>query len=161
MYALFAFIFKKYFAMTKKRLALKLKEQLSDHDINAEVKQPKKRLKIEEQLVQLDESNLLNITNLNRLNSEFYNQNCIELSKSLLGKYLIRIIRADNSEQKCLVGKIVECEAYLGGDDKASHTYNGKKTERLTAMYMKPGTLYGKYTIEDIRQPIFKLNTYF
>jgi len=41
-----------------------------------------------------------------------------------------------------LIGKIVECEAYPGGDDKASHSYNGKMTERTRAMYMKPGTVY-------------------
>ena len=39
-------------------------------------------------------------------------------------------------------GKIVETEAYLGGEDKAAHSYNGKKTERNTAMFMQPGTAY-------------------
>ncbi len=36
----------------------------------------------------------------------------------------------------------METEAYLGGDDKASHSYNGKRTERNEAMYMSPGTCY-------------------
>lgn len=36
----------------------------------------------------------------------------------------------------------METEAYLGGDDKASHSYNGRQTERNEAMYMKPGTCY-------------------
>ena len=39
-------------------------------------------------------------------------------------------------------GRIVETEAYLGGGDKASHSYNGRRTERNEAMYMKPGTCY-------------------
>lgn len=46
---------------------------------------------------------------------------------------------ADGTE---LRGKIVETEAYLGGEDKASHSAGGKRTERNTAMYMKPGTIY-------------------
>ena len=36
----------------------------------------------------------------------------------------------------------METEAYLGGDDKASHSYNGRRTDRNEAMYMKPGTCY-------------------
>lgn len=39
-------------------------------------------------------------------------------------------------------GIIVETECYLGGDDKGSHSFNGKKTERNAAMFMSPGTAY-------------------
>lgn len=41
-----------------------------------------------------------------------------------------------------LRGRVVEAEAYLGGEDKASHSSGGKRTERNTAMFMKPGTIY-------------------
>ncbi|XP_043955447.1 DNA-3-methyladenine glycosylase isoform X1 [Gambusia affinis] len=73
-----------------------------------------------------------------RLRQDFFNQPCISLAKAFLGKVLVRR-RADGSE---LRGRIVETEAYLGGEDKASHSAGGKRTERNTAMFMKPGTIY-------------------
>lgn len=39
-------------------------------------------------------------------------------------------------------GIIVETECYPGGDDKASQSFGGKKTERNAPMYMSPGTAY-------------------
>ncbi|XP_045922271.1 DNA-3-methyladenine glycosylase isoform X1 [Micropterus dolomieu] len=73
-----------------------------------------------------------------RLGEEFFNQSCIRLAKAFLGKVLVRRC-ADGTE---LRGRIVETEAYLGGEDKASHSAGGKRTERNTAMFMKPGTIY-------------------
>jgi DNA-3-methyladenine glycosylase len=40
----------------------------------------------------------------------------------LLGKVLVR--KLDNGS--ILKGRIVETECYLGGEDKASHSYNGR-----------------------------------
>ncbi|KAG2455860.1 3MG glycosylase, partial [Polypterus senegalus] len=51
---------------------------------------------------------------------------------------LVRTL-ADGTE---LRGRVVETEAYLGGEDKASHSYQGKRTPRNAAMFMKPGTIY-------------------
>ncbi|CAL8286395.1 unnamed protein product [Boreogadus saida] len=76
--------------------------------------------------------------NESRLGENFFNQPCIALAKALLGKVLVRRC-ADGSE---LRGRVVETEAYLGGEDKASHSAGGKRTERNTAMFMKPGTIY-------------------
>ncbi|XP_053328103.1 DNA-3-methyladenine glycosylase isoform X2 [Spea bombifrons] len=73
-----------------------------------------------------------------RLESDFYNQACPNLAKALLGQILVRK-HLDGTE---LRGRIVETEAYLGGNDKASHSRGGKCTERNVAMYMKPGTIY-------------------
>jgi DNA-3-methyladenine glycosylase len=76
---------------------------------------------------------------IERLSDTFYNHDCIQLCKKLLGKYLVR----KTTQNEYIIGKIVEVEAYLGGtNDRASHSYNDKKTDRNMAMYMKPGTAY-------------------
>lgn len=75
--------------------------------------------------------------NRKSLNREFFIRKTEIVAEDLLGKYLIR------ETEKCkLVGKIIEVEAYLGPNDKASHSYNYKKTERTKVMYKNPGTLY-------------------
>ncbi|KDR23034.1 probable DNA-3-methyladenine glycosylase isoform X2 [Zootermopsis nevadensis] len=75
---------------------------------------------------------------LNRLKDSFYDVPCEDLAKGLLGKILVRRL----SDGTVLKGHIVETECYLGGDDKASHSYKGRITERSKPMYMKPGTTY-------------------
>lgn len=72
-----------------------------------------------------------------RLNHLYFDKACEELAKSLLGKIFVRKLG-----REILKGKIVETECYLGGIDKASHSYNGRITERNRPMYMKPGTTY-------------------
>ncbi|XP_061556704.1 DNA-3-methyladenine glycosylase isoform X1 [Phycodurus eques] len=73
-----------------------------------------------------------------RLGEDFFTQPCVALAKAFLGKVLVRR-REDGTE---LRGRVVETEAYLGGEDKASHSAGGKRTERNTAMFMKPGAIY-------------------
>lgn len=73
-----------------------------------------------------------------RLGDAFFNVPCVTLAHNLLGKVLTRIL--DNGKR--LSGRIVETESYLGGDDKASHSYQGRKTHRNSSMFMKPGTAY-------------------
>lgn len=91
-------------------------------------------------------SNDLQVIRLNydtyRLRADFYDSDCLDLSQKLLNKYLIRRISLSLPDTYALlVGKIVETEAYLGGTDKASHTFNNKLTDRLKAMYMTAGQL--------------------
>lgn len=79
------------------------------------------------------------------LEREFYKQGALTLAKELLGKTLVRKI--DNIT---LRGKIVETEAYVGEIDKASHAYNGRRTERTEPLFREGGIsyvyfIYGKY----------------
>ena len=86
-----------------------------------------------------------------KLNLSFYlNQNVLEISKQLLGKILVT-----NFNNTLTSGIIVETEAYAGVDDKASHAYNNKRTQRTEAMFMQGGICYvylcyGKYHLLNI-----------
>jgi len=72
-----------------------------------------------------------------RLGREFFLKDTKSVAKELLGKYLVRKSSIGN-----MIGMVLEVEAYLGPHDKASHSYNYKKTDRTKLMYMVPGTLY-------------------
>ena len=72
-----------------------------------------------------------------RLDREYFVRDTKIVAKELLGKYLVR-----ETKRRRMVGKIIEVEAYLGPNDKASHSYNYRKTERTRVMYEEPGTLY-------------------
>lgn len=58
----------------------------------------------------------------NRLDRDFYNVPCETLAKALLRKILVRRLDCGT----LLKGRIVETECYLGGEDKASHSFNGR-----------------------------------
>ena len=72
-----------------------------------------------------------------RLPRSFYVRPTLEVAKDILGKYLVR-----KKGKSKLVGKIVEVEAYIGPEDKASHAYNGKVTPRCKPVYLKGGYFY-------------------
>jgi len=79
------------------------------------------------------------------LDKEFYKQGALTLAKELLGKLVVRTV--DNVTLKA---KIVETEAYIGEIDKASHAYNGRRTERTEPLFREGGIsyvyfIYGKY----------------
>jgi hypothetical protein len=75
---------------------------------------------------------------LDRLKDSFYDVPCEHLAKRLLGKVLVR----RSSDGTLIKGRIVETECYPGGEDKGSCSHNGRITETIKAVYMKPGTAF-------------------
>src|ERR1044072_7533899 len=63
---------------------------------------------------------------------EFYGRETIQVSRELIGKILVHGRTA---------GIIVETEAYLGGDDLASHSARGI-TDRTRVIFGPPGHAY-------------------
>ena len=72
-----------------------------------------------------------------KLGREFYRKSSIELAQELMGKILVHKINGQK-----ISGRIVEVEAYMGIEDKAAHSYGGKRTKRTEVMYGIPGILY-------------------
>lgn len=72
-----------------------------------------------------------------RLKRPFFIRPTLTVSKELLGKFLVRRIG-----RKKLVGKIVETEAYIGPEDRASHAFLGKITPRNKTEYLEGGHIY-------------------
>jgi DNA-3-methyladenine glycosylase len=68
----------------------------------------------------------------------FYNRNEVwKIAKELIGKILVT-----HFNDELTVGRIIETEAYNGIYDKASHSYNGKRTSRNEIMYSTAGVSY-------------------
>ncbi len=72
-----------------------------------------------------------------RLGRKFYSQDTIVAAREMLGKHIVRKIG-----NKTIRGKIVEVEAYIGPEDRASHAYKGKRTPRNEAEYLIGGHIY-------------------
>ena len=69
--------------------------------------------------------------------SYYLNSDVLFLAKDLLGKVLFTQI-----DGQITAGIIVETEAYFGIDDKASHAYGGRLTNRTQTMYGQGGIAY-------------------
>ena len=69
--------------------------------------------------------------------SYYKNSDTLELSKDILGKKLVT--KVDN---QITSGIIVESEAYLGVNDKASHAFDNKLTSRTSTMFEEGGISY-------------------
>ena len=82
---------------------------------------------------------------MKKLEREFYNRDSIVVAKELLGKVLVHEIDGQR-----ISAKIIETEAYMGIEDKAAHSYGGRRTSRVEVMYGSPGfsyifLIYGMY----------------
>jgi len=73
-----------------------------------------------------------------KLDLSFYlRSDVVAISKELLGKVL-----CTNIDGKCTSAIITETEAYAGIGDKASHAYNGCRTQRTNIMFRQGGCAY-------------------
>jgi DNA-3-methyladenine glycosylase len=84
------------------------------------------------------------------LNRDFYERDTLIVAKELLGKFLVH-----ETTEGTTVGKIVETEAYIGPEDKASHAYNSLRTKRTEVQFGPKGhayvyQIYGMYFCFDV-----------
>lgn len=75
---------------------------------------------------------------MKKISSEFYQRDDVLcISRELLGKILVtKWGKIETS------GRIVECEAYAGVRDRASHAFGGRRTARNEIMYAEGGNAY-------------------
>ncbi|MCW4009373.1 MAG: DNA-3-methyladenine glycosylase [Candidatus Bathyarchaeota archaeon] len=71
------------------------------------------------------------------LKRDFYQRDPLTVAKELLGKTLVY-----ESSEGVMSGKIVETEAYLGPEDKASHAYQNRRTARTEIQFGPKGHAY-------------------
>jgi DNA-3-methyladenine glycosylase len=75
---------------------------------------------------------------MRKVPAAFYQRsNVVQIAKELLGKILVT-----NWSGIVTSGRIVECEAYAGIIDKASHASGGRRTARNEIMYGEGGYAY-------------------
>lgn len=79
------------------------------------------------------------VVQASKLPRDFYTRsNVVTVARELLGKLLV--VPADKGKR--VSGKIVEVEAYRGPQDRAAHSYGGRRTKRTETMYGIGGTAY-------------------
>lgn len=74
---------------------------------------------------------------MKKLAREFYNRDSVIVARELLGKVLVHELDGQK-----IAAKIVEAEAYMGNEDRAAHSYGGRRTARVEVMYGNPGFSY-------------------
>lgn len=76
-----------------------------------------------------------------KLDRPFFERRTETVGRALLGCTLVSVVRGARR-----AGIIVETEAYLGPEDQAAHTFNGRRTERTEPMWAGAGTAYVYFT---------------
>ncbi len=67
----------------------------------------------------------------------FYARPVLQVAKDCIGKLLVH-----HTQQGPAVGRIVETEAYRGPEDRAAHSFGGRRTARTEVMFGPPGFAY-------------------
>jgi DNA-3-methyladenine glycosylase len=68
---------------------------------------------------------------------DFYARPVLQVARDCIGKVLVY-----ESESGTLTGRVVEAEAYRGPEDRAAHSYGGRRTARTEVMFGPPGFAY-------------------
>lgn len=74
---------------------------------------------------------------MTKLDRSFYARDACTVARELIGKVLVH-----DSQEGITSGIIVETEAYRGPEDKAAHSYGGRRTSRTEIMYHEGGLAY-------------------
>jgi DNA-3-methyladenine glycosylase len=77
------------------------------------------------------------LADLTPLPREFYARPVLKVARDVIGKILVH-----ETPQGVLAGRIVEAEAYRGPEDRAAHSWGGRRTERTEVMFGPPGFAY-------------------
>lgn len=85
-----------------------------------------------------------------RLGRDFFARDGITVARKLLGKVLVH-----ETSVGTVRGVITETESYMGVEDKGSHSYGGRRTQRTEPMFHQGGTsyvylIYGMYSCMNI-----------
>ena len=71
------------------------------------------------------------------LDRSFYARPVLTVARECIGKILVRKLGS-----RWLAGRIVETEAYRGPEDRAAHSFGGRRTARTEVMFGPPGHAY-------------------